>query len=108
MKAKRKTLRVDTERASARLKIKVAPKSARSGVNGWMSDTLKLRVTAAPERGKANQAVCALLAEELEIAKEKIRIVRGAGSTRKLIKIDGLNMAEIRRRLIKKTKGNSE
>ena len=66
-----------------------------------MGETLKLRVTAAPERGKANQAVRAVLADALGIAQDRIRLVNGAASTRKLVEISGLDTAEIRRRLAK-------
>ena len=83
------------------LNIKVAPKSSRNGIVGWMGETLKLCVTATPQRGQANQAACALLAEALGIAKKSIRIVGGAGSTRKRVEIDALDMAEVRRRLMK-------
>lgn len=105
MNDKRKTSQAETERLTVRLNIKVSSKSRRSGINGWIGDTLKLRVTAAPERGKANQAMRALLAEVLGIAKQRIRLVSGAGSTRKLVEIDGLDMTEVRRRLMKANAG---
>ena len=44
-----------------KLKIKVVPKSSRNSVAGWVGDTLKLCVNAAPEKGKANLAAQELL-----------------------------------------------
>jgi hypothetical protein len=70
-----------------------------------MGETLKLGVTAAPERGKANRAACALLAEALGIAKERIRLVTGSGTTRKWVEIVGLEMTQIQQRLEKKNLG---
>lgn len=46
-----------------RLRIKVVPKSSRNRIAGWIGEALKVCVTAAPERGKANAAVQEVLAE---------------------------------------------
>lgn len=82
-----------------RLAVKVAPKAARNALNGWMGDTLKISVTTAPEKGKANQAVIELLAEALRLPKSALAVVRGQTSTQKLIEIHGLDEAEVWRRL---------
>lgn len=82
-----------------RLQLKVAPKAARDAVNGWIGETLKVSVTAAPERGKANEAVVALLATTLGLPRSALSIVRGHGSVHKLVEIRGLDAAELRRRL---------
>jgi uncharacterized protein (TIGR00251 family) len=81
------------------LPVKVVPKSSRNRVAGWMGDALKVCVTAPPEKGKANAAVKALLAEKLGIPKESVCIVAGHASPRKTVEIDGLDDAELRRRL---------
>ena len=81
------------------LSIKVVPKSSRDRVAGWMGDALKVCVTAPPEKGKANAAVEALLAEALGLPRESVRIVAGLASPRKTVEIDGLDDAELRRRL---------
>lgn len=82
-----------------RLAVKVAPKAARNALNGWMGDTLKISVTTAPEKGKANQAVIELLAEALRLPKSALAVVRGETSQQKLIEIHGLDDAEVHRRL---------
>lgn len=82
-----------------KLQLKVTPKASRTAVNGWMGEVLKLGVTAAPERGKANEAVIALLAEVLRLPVSAIRVVRGQTSAQKWIEIDGLPQDEILRRL---------
>jgi len=48
---------------SARLKVKVVPGSSRDQIAGWLGDALKIKVTAPPERGKANEAVIEILAD---------------------------------------------
>ena len=82
-----------------RLKLKVQPKARRNAIDGAMADAeggavLKLAVTAPPEDGKANQAVIALLAKELGVAKAAISVVAGATDRRKLVEIRG-NPAEL-------------
>jgi uncharacterized protein (TIGR00251 family) len=80
-----------------RLPVKVVPKSSRDRIAGWMGDTLKVCVTAAPERGKANEAVVEMLAGILGVARNAIRIVSGAASPRKTVEIDGMGIEDVRR-----------
>ncbi len=84
---------------SVRLPVKVAPKAARNALTGWMGDTLKISVTTAPEKGKANQAVIGLLADALQLPKSALAVVRGQTSPQKLIEIHGLDEPEVWRRL---------
>lgn len=83
----------------ARLSVKVTPRAARTAVIGWSGDVLRLGVTAVAERGRANAAVIALLAEVLEIAPSRLRILRGQTQSRKLIEVEGLGDAELAARL---------
>jgi uncharacterized protein YggU (UPF0235/DUF167 family) len=66
---------------------------------GFVGDTLQVRVTAPPEDGKANQALIALLADRLDLARSSIQILRGHGSRDKRIAVVNLDLAEIHRRL---------
>lgn len=81
------------------LQVKVVPGSSRDCIAGWLGDALKVRVSAPPERGKANAAVEAIVAEALGVPRECVRIVAGQTSARKVLEISGLTGAEIRRRL---------
>ena len=77
-----------------RLRLKVAPKAKRTAIGEIMADAdgapvLKVAVTAAPEDGKANAAVIALLAKEWGVAKTAISVVSGATDRRKLVEIRG-------------------
>jgi hypothetical protein len=77
-----------------RFAVRLTPKGGRDGLDGWAEGPdgkryLKARVAAAPEDGKANEALLRLLAKTLGIAKSKVRIVSGAASRVKMIEIEG-------------------
>jgi|TARA_Y100000031_G_scaffold148472_1_gene184839 hypothetical protein len=61
---------------------------------------IRVRVTAVPERGKANAAVVALIAKTLGLSKRSIAVVRGHTSRDKLIAVDGMDRDEVLERLI--------
>lgn len=65
------------------LEVKVAPKAKQDAVVGFEGEALKVRVTEAPDKGKANEAVIALLAETLSLPKRDIVLVSGDKSRRK-------------------------
>ena len=71
------------------LSLKVVPKASRDRVVGWVGDRLKVQVTAAPEKGKANAAVVEVLAEALDLPKSALRIVSGETSPLKTVEFDG-------------------
>jgi uncharacterized protein (TIGR00251 family) len=71
------------------LRVKVIPKSSRDEIAGELEDgTWKIKVTAAPERGKANAAVCGLLATHFKVSKSRVEVVSGHTSSLKQIRID--------------------
>ena len=57
-------------------------------------------MTATAERGKANAAVEAAIAEAVGAPRASVRVVAGHASPRKVIEIDGLSEAEVRDRLV--------
>lgn len=70
------------------LRIKVIPKSAQNKVVEIMDDeTIKIRINAAPEKGKANKELIKFLSDSLEIDKKNIEIISGRTDALKLIKI---------------------
>jgi len=69
------------------ISVKVTAKSKQNKVVKLSADNFKIYVTAAPERGKANEKVIELLAEYFDIPKSGIKIVRGETSNHKKIEI---------------------
>ena len=82
-----------------RLLLKVIPKSSQDRIVGWVGERLKIAVTAAPERGKANTAVLRLLAEALELPFSRVRMVGGPASPQKTVEIDGADRELVRSKL---------
>ena len=71
------------------LSVKVVPGASRTGYQGLLGDRAKIAVSAPPEKGKANKAVIALLADLLGIAERNISVVAGATSMHKTLRIEG-------------------
>ncbi len=71
-----------------KIKIRVLPRSSKNEVVGEMSDgTLKIKLTAPPVDGAANDSLIKLLAEYFDKPKSKIKIAAGATSKNKIIEI---------------------
>jgi uncharacterized protein (TIGR00251 family) len=93
------------EPRTIRLNVRVSPGAGRSVVVGRHGEAWKLRVAAAPERGRANASVVDLLAASLDVARPDVRIVAGAVSRDKIVEIAGLTLEEAERRLGSARKG---
>ena len=72
---------------------------------GRHGDAWKVRVTEAPERGRANEAVLRLLAETLALPRTALTLVSGHGGREKVVELTGVGPALIERRLASATQG---
>lgn len=71
-----------------KLYIKVIPSSSKDAIAGWLEDTLKVKVKAPPEKGKANKAVIKVIEKSLGLEKGSVSIENGLTSTRKTLEIN--------------------
>ena len=71
------------------LDVKAVPGARKDEVVGLLGDRLKVRVSAPPEDGRANAAICAMLAAELGLPKSSITVVRGTTRAEKTLRIEG-------------------
>jgi uncharacterized protein len=70
------------------LNVKVIPRTHTGEVAERMANgALKVKVTAVPERGKANDEVCTLLAGYLDVPKRNVEVILGHTSPQKRVKI---------------------
>jgi len=83
----------------ALLSIKAVPGAKRNQIAGPLGDRLKVKVSAPPEGGKANEAICALLASALGVKSRDVAVVGGATNPEKSIRVRGLSASEVARRL---------
>ncbi len=75
------------------------PGSRASSIVGPLGDRLKIKVAAPPEHGKANQAVCELLAKALGISARSVCIIAGLSNPEKTARITGLAAPDVRAKL---------
>ena len=74
--------------AGWRIAVHVQPGAKRSGIAGLHGERLKVRVTAPPVEGRANDALVAFLAESLAIPRNRVRVIKGELTREKLVAID--------------------
>jgi uncharacterized protein YggU (UPF0235/DUF167 family) len=81
------------------LRVRVHPGSRVARIQSWQGDVLRVDVTEAPERGRANDAVIRLLAEALGVTKAEVSIRTGHASRDKRLDVAGLEADELRARI---------
>ena len=72
-------------------KVYLQPKSSKNEVVGPYRDGIKVKVTAPPVEGKANEALIRFLAKELGVSPSSIEIINGQHSREKTLKISGIS-----------------
>ena len=71
------------------VRVKVIPRAARTEFAGAMADgTLKVRIAAAPERGKANQELCGFLAKHYGVPSNAVTLISGQTASLKLVRVE--------------------
>lgn len=79
--------------------VKARPGAKRNAITGEHAGMLRVAVTVAPEKGKANDAIVKLLAEVLGLRKQDLSLVRGMTSTEKAFRAQGISRIELASRL---------
>jgi uncharacterized protein (TIGR00251 family) len=81
------------------LELKTIPNAPRDEIAGWLGGALKVKVHAPALDGRANDALLAFLAEKLGVPRRAVSLVRGDKSRHKVMRVDGLTLAEAKARL---------
>lgn len=84
---------------SAVIRVRVRPRAARDEIVGWREDTLRLRVSAPPLDGRANDAVVEMIARTAGVARSAVSVVAGERGRDKLVRVTGLTPEALRARL---------
>ena len=71
--------------------VKVVPRSSKTAIAGVLGGKLKIKLAAAPEKGKANESLVGFLADTIGVKKNAIKITSGLTSPVKSIEITGVS-----------------
>ncbi len=85
--------------AEARIEVRLRPRSHRDQLMGIEDGVLLARVTAPPLDGRANKALCRMIAKRIGIAPSKVSVVQGEKSRNKLVRVEGASATELEQAL---------
>ncbi|HTD83172.1 MAG TPA: DUF167 domain-containing protein [Gemmatimonadaceae bacterium] len=80
-----------------RLSVRLQPRSSSNEIVGLQGESLKVRVTAPPVEGMANEALIDFLSASLKTPRRNVCIVSGHSSRTKLIEVRGVDLEEVQR-----------
>jgi uncharacterized protein len=80
-----------------RVTVHVQPRAARTEIAGVHGTALRVRLNAPPVDGAANDALVRFLAEQFGVPRRAVRVVAGHASRRKIVELDGVDVAAVRR-----------
>ena len=91
---------IEATAAGVRIRLRVQPRATRTEVVGGHGDALRVRLTAPPVDGAANEALVRFLAERLGVARSTVRLVAGETARTKVVSVEGLSAPEAQARLL--------
>jgi uncharacterized protein len=83
----------------ALIEVRLRPRGHKDELLGMRDGVLQVRVTAPPVDGKANRALCKLVAKRAGVAPSRVSVVRGEKSRDKLVRVEGIDPAALRQAL---------
>jgi uncharacterized protein (TIGR00251 family) len=81
------------------ISVKVIPRSKKNSVEWESGEGLRVRLTAPPVDGAANEALVRFLAERLGVPKRQVVVVRGATSRQKVVEVVGVSLEDVKIKL---------
>lgn len=91
---------IDNRIADKRLlPVKVQPGACRNEVTGFFGGVLQVKITAPPEKGKANRELVSYLSRSLDVKQSSISVIKGKTNRNKLIAVETMTPGEIVKRL---------
>ena len=82
--------------AGVDIRVRVVPRARRNELAGERAGALLVRVTAPPVDGKANAAVCRLIARRAGVPPSRVSVVRGASARDKVVRVEGVEARALR------------
>lgn len=84
---------------TAKITIRVTPRASASKVAGVKEGAVLVRVTAPPVEGKANKAVCEVIAKEVGVPKSRVSVIQGDTGRDKVVEIAGISQSSAEAKL---------
>jgi uncharacterized protein (TIGR00251 family) len=85
--------------------VRLQPRARANEIVGERDGALLVRVTAPPVAGRANDALCRLIAKRARVGVRRVSIVRGAAAREKVVRVEGVGAEELRKALEVSSKG---
>jgi uncharacterized protein (TIGR00251 family) len=83
----------------AEIRVKVLPRSSRNQIAGTENGVIRVKLTAPPIDGKANDALIGFLAKRFRVAKKNVQIISGERSKIKSVRVHGISPDDVTRLL---------
>ena len=80
-----------------RFQVRLQPRASKNEIVGLQGTALKVRVTAPPVEGMANEALIELISSALRISRRNVCIVSGSASRTKLVEVKGISLEAVQR-----------
>jgi uncharacterized protein (TIGR00251 family) len=81
---------------SGEVPVKLVPRARANEISGERNGVLLVRVTAPPVDGRANAALCRLIAKRARVGVRRVSVVRGASSREKVVRVEGISSEDLR------------
>ena len=76
--------------------VRLQPRARANEIVGERDGLIVVRVTAPPVDGRANEALCRLIARRARVGVRRVAVVRGAGAREKVVRVEGIGVRELR------------
>jgi uncharacterized protein (TIGR00251 family) len=85
----------------AQIRVRLTPRAAREQISAGDGGSYLVRVTAPPVDGRANDALCRLIARRAGVAPSRVTLLRGAKGREKVLRVEDIDAATLHERLLR-------
>ena len=76
--------------------VRLTPRARANEIVGERDGVLVVRVTAPPVDGRANEALCRLIAKRARVGVRSVSVIRGLSAREKVVRVEGIGLEELR------------
>ncbi len=86
--------------AACEIAVRLQPRARSNAIVGERDGVVVVRVTAPPVDGRANEALCRLIAQRARVGAQSVSVVRGASAREKVLRVEGVEEGALRAALL--------